>query len=95
MPFFFRGNTAAYRCDDFLIRRIRFEHGPDIRFLQAEQAIAQLAIGGDAKSITAHAERGTDGGDESNPSDAILEDKIGSGCTLVRLFLWHQRHNPL
>src|SRR5579872_3539376 len=65
VPFLLRGNAVANRLGDCSIAGPVSQHALHVGLFQAEQAVAQLAIRGDAEPVAAHAERATDRSDEA------------------------------
>ena len=47
------------------------EHAADVGLLEREEAVPELAVGGQADAIAAHAERPADRGDEADPAAAV------------------------
>src|SRR5262249_17739909 len=65
------GDAVTDRLADRLIACAASKEAPDVRLLQCEQAVSQLAIGGEPEAVAAHAERTADRGDEADPSPSV------------------------
>src|SRR6266853_286474 len=70
-------HVSADYIGDGVVRRAVSQQGFHIRFLEGEQAVAQLAVRGQPQPVAIQAERTADGSDESDSPDSIGETIFG------------------
>ena len=75
-PSHFSATFRANRGGDLLVGRAGAQQVLHVGLFDGEQAVAQLAVGGQAEAIAVQAERPADGGDEAHASAAIGVDDI-------------------
>src|SRR5208337_2174778 len=65
------GDGFTDGTDDLVIAGAATQQAADVGLLEGEQAVAQLAVGGQADPVAAHAEGAADRGDHAGASAAV------------------------
>ena len=79
VPFLFGENARTNGRNQFIVVSLLTQESANIGLFQAEQTVAEFAVGGQANPITAQTKGLTDGCDQANSSDAIGKDEFGRG----------------
>ena len=73
VTFFFGCHAGTNRVCDLIVGGVTTQKAADVGLFQAEETITQFSVGGDSDSIATHAKGLADGGDESDPTNSVVE----------------------
>src|SRR4051812_26023986 len=71
MTFPLREDALVHRPGDLAVRSPFSEHWAEVGLFEREEAVAELAVGGQSEPVAAHAEGTTDRGDHADPTAAV------------------------
>src|SRR5271157_4587824 len=95
MPLPLGGDGFTDGTDDLFIAGAAAQQAADVGLLEGEQAVAQLAVGGQADPVAAHTEGAADRGDHADASAAINVIIIDGRGARVLVRGWNKRSDLL
>src|SRR5271163_3162945 len=89
----FLANRVADHRRNLLIRGAVAQQALDVRFLDREQTVTQLAIAGQPDSIAVQTKRPAYRGNKSDAADAVSETILGGGRARILIGYLQQGRN--
>ncbi len=71
VPFPLGGDAVAQGAGEVIVARAAAQKGAEVGLVEGEEAVAELAVGGQADPVAAHAKRPADRGDQADAAAAV------------------------
>src|SRR5690348_12966055 len=71
MPLPLARDAPAEGLGDLVVAGAAAEEGADVGLIEGEEAVPELAVGGQADAVAAHAKGAADRGDQADPAAAV------------------------